>query len=233
MSFVIDWQELFNRKERYFLLQDALGKQPLRPEFREKLGKKIGLDFPEHAKWWMDYHFDWIFASLRLADTDPHSSGLKDLVFESPDFGGSTGALSVFLNQNQEDVDLLVAFQDGEVTQLVLVEAKGATRFSNAQLASKLHRMRIIFDAGAGWYRSDLQPHFVLTSPKRPRKLTGTAGLPDWLARDGVPRWIPMTFPENQAIIQRYDGEARRPSKSATTWRLRQVPASQADQPTT
>jgi hypothetical protein len=114
----------------------------------------------------MDYHFDWLYASLQLADRFPHDADLKDQPFESPDFRLPKAKQPVYVNENQEDIDLLVAFETVDTTHLVLVEAKGATSWSNAQLNSKLGRMKTIFDPDAKWSRSDVQPHLVLISPR-------------------------------------------------------------------
>ena len=49
---------------------------------------------------------------------------------------------------NQEDIDLLIAFEKQAKTHLVLVEAKGGTAWGNDQLRSKASRLQHIFAKG-------------------------------------------------------------------------------------
>ena len=67
MPDLIEVLEQFNRKERFFLIGQALGNEdfPLSKSFRKALGEEIGIDIPRGAFAAMDYHLDWIAASLR------------------------------------------------------------------------------------------------------------------------------------------------------------------------
>ena len=66
MSNLIELLERFNRKERYFLIGQALGNAGfcLSEEFRCRIGGRIGVSVPPNAFTAMDYHLDWIAASL-------------------------------------------------------------------------------------------------------------------------------------------------------------------------
>src|SRR5690348_8428986 len=92
-----------NRKERFYLVGWALGNPTFRlsDEFRQQLGDQLGVVAPEHAFAAMDYHLDWLYAALAVAahatDSGPYQND-----------GGVTGT--------QEDVDLLVAFEDHGLT---------------------------------------------------------------------------------------------------------------------
>jgi hypothetical protein len=59
--------ELFNRKERYWLIRNVLGEPasdfPLSQSFRERLSETIQISIPCGAWWEMDYHIDWLFAA--------------------------------------------------------------------------------------------------------------------------------------------------------------------------
>ena len=82
----------------------------------------------------MDYHLDWIQMALYLARTpDPPRPIPKEAVL---------GDGQKNINENQMDVDLLVAFDEGATTHLVLVEAKMETGWTNQQLCSKATRLR-------------------------------------------------------------------------------------------
>ena len=68
----------------------------------------------------MDYHLDWIHASLFLTLPGNDSQAVH------PNSGRvATGT--------QEDVDLLVAFEEGDITHLLLIEAKAETGWTNKQ----------------------------------------------------------------------------------------------------
>lgn len=120
VSFLIQWLDLLNRKERFFLLQDALGKRELGRGFRRKLGDKIAQRIPAEACWWTDYHFDWVLVALHLTQENPEDNDkLQTVVHESPDFAQEGEPSPVYVNTNQEDIDLLVAFSAEDRVHLV------------------------------------------------------------------------------------------------------------------
>ena len=61
----------------------------------------------------MDYHLDWIHAGLFLSG----STNQLNKVHEN------SGPI---VTANQEDIDLLVAFEDSGVTHLLMIEAKAS-----------------------------------------------------------------------------------------------------------
>ena len=69
MSDLIHHLRSFNRKERFILLSDALGRDTLGDAFRERLGEAIGVAVPDDALVAMDYHLDWLQMALYLAET--------------------------------------------------------------------------------------------------------------------------------------------------------------------
>ena len=75
----------------------------------------------------MDYHLDWIEMALYLAERGefPDETPFRNEHF--PD-----------INRNQQDVDLLIAFEGGAAgeatTHVVLIEAKAYLGWTNAQL---------------------------------------------------------------------------------------------------
>jgi hypothetical protein len=193
----------FNSKERFFLIGWALGNPPfkLSQSFRGELGSVLNIPVPPNAYAAMDYHLDWIYASLYLtarADDDAiHVNTSRKQI-----------------SATQEDVDLLVAFEVGGVFHLIMLEAKGATGWTNRQLAHKASRLRAIFgDSGTSW--QSVVPHFVIASPVESSRLL-SADWPGWMTDKGRPVWLPMQMPSLRRIT-RCD-ERGRPSVNGTCW---------------
>ena len=199
MSDLIRHLRSFNRKERCILLQEALGSDTfsLDSGFRERLGGVVGLPIPGDAFVAMDYHLDWIQMALYLARTPdrPRYIPKKAVLGE-----GQKG-----FNANQMDVDLLVGFDEGTTTHLVLLEAKMETGWTNQQMGKKATRLRQIFpdppDAGVRRY-------FVLLSPNRPERLNADTW-PDWMKRNGKPVWVPLPRPPDLCKVTRCTEDGR------------------------
>jgi len=68
MTTLMEHLESFNRKERFFLIGDARGNRAfqLSADFRARLSEAFGIEPPSSAFVAMDYHLDWIHASLFL-----------------------------------------------------------------------------------------------------------------------------------------------------------------------
>ena len=121
MSQVIQALRSFDRKERFAVLREVLRFDSETPRldrrFREKLSDCIGVSVPEHAFLAMDYHLDWIDVALYLVS----KQGIRP---KTP----FPNERSPNINENQQDVDLLIAFEadgTGEAsTHLVHIEAK-------------------------------------------------------------------------------------------------------------
>lgn len=157
----------FNRKERYWLLADAIGDPfyELSCSFLRKISSALDVDVPSDAWWAFDYHFDWLHAVLSSGpDFD-----IDRLVNESP-----RSNRPEVIKGNQEDIDLIVAF--GKT--IILIEAKLWTGWSNEQIASKGRRL-------ADLKVEHVQPYFLLTSQKKPGRLkykylSAGSSKPDW-----------------------------------------------------
>lgn len=66
---LVRWLDCFNRKERFWLLREAIGPgfSNLSEEFRKKLFNALPTgvpDIPANAWWAFDYHLDWIAVAL-------------------------------------------------------------------------------------------------------------------------------------------------------------------------
>ena len=179
MSHLIEQLRSFNRKERFILLTKALGTEVLGDAFRRELEATIEVTVPTDAFVAMDYHLDWLSMALYLADNAPPAEPIHndDLV-----------------RGNQQDVDLLVAFDGDSTTHIVLIEAKVETDWTPSQLESKISRLRRIFGKGRPGARM-ARPHFVLTSPERPPHGISAASWPDWMKRDDELVWMGLNRP--------------------------------------
>ena len=167
----------FNRKERFFLVGQALGNKEfsLDASFREELGKEIEVKVPRDAFAAMDYHLDWIVASL-WAYRKPEN---LDSLFPNSD---------QLVKGTQQDVDLLIAFESEGCYHLVFLEAKaydsdGYASWDNDQMRKKSQRLKRIFEED-GEKHPKVKPHFCLMSPRRPRRLE-TEDWPAWMRRCG------------------------------------------------
>ncbi|MFM5071279.1 hypothetical protein ACEUBL_19855 [Aeromonas veronii] len=164
---LIDNLKSFNRKERFYLIGQMLGN----PEFRmddkqlDNISKLIEVKIPREYFAAMDYHLDWIYASLYLTKNNTASCVERNFIDKN---GIET---DYQISGTQEDVDFLLAFVDHEnTTHIVMIEAKGDNYFSNGQLDSKNKRFKAIFGNESTW--PDVKPHFLICSPKRPQKIS-------------------------------------------------------------
>ena len=185
----------------------------------------------------MDYHLDWLYAALVIT-----RDGVEGL-HASP--GGPDDPVGN-VNANQEDVDFLVAFDDGDVTHIVLIEAKADTGWTNKQMTSKATRLSRIFDPSIDPLAPEVarnaaafpgvRPHFVLTSPTGPptglhtlpRPPAGASpghpGWPEWMRRsDGSVAWLPLDTGDAKWRITRCD-ENGRPMRTGVHWRVASPP---------
>ncbi len=210
----------FNRKERLFLFGFAGGGldevelhapgMRLDKDFRIALSRAVGLEVPEHAWSGIDYHLSWLHAALQW-----HRGAAWPLQQEHfPETLGILGKGGV-VTGTQEDCDLVVAWAMGERAVVVLVEAKGYGAWNNAQLMSKLDRLKHIREAAG----PDVQVRIVLTSPRPPHKLH-VSGWPDWALDEAQsPRWLPLPAPRLRLATQRCDASGVK-SSQGEYWRI-------------
>lgn len=139
----------------------------------------------------MDCHPGWIYASAHLSQEgiDPsakHPNPCK------------------LVSGNQEDMDLIVAFDAGETTHLIMLEAKAETAWSNNQMDSKAKRLKAIFGEQGDRF-PHLCPHLGLMSPRPPRQLK-TGNWPSWmLSTAGAPICMKLTVPPGRKKLTRRD----------------------------
>ena len=207
MECLIDILESFNRKERFYLLAQALhghggSKNPrfqTSKSFRCDLGEAIGIHdqgifIPSDAFVAMDYHLNWVHASLTLARNGGNIS------VEFPYSGG-------LVEQNQEDFDLLVAFPHGDdCFHLIFVEAKaydsgGLEHFKKGQITSKVDRLNKILEEHNG-HLPKVISHLCLLSGYEQSNFDG---LPHILRPDGdkySPAWLRLNLPSEKCVLR-------------------------------
>ena len=168
-----------------------------RKDLRCELGLKISI--PKCAFVAMDYHFDWLTMALFLGKCPDMENGP---ISRSEVTDNINKELAEKINKNQEDIDLLAAFEDGESgkTHLILIEAKADSPWKNDQLKSKAERLRIFDEAKIREY---CKPHFVLMSPKQPSKLD--VKWPDWMeiAKGKNPPWLQLHLKDPLLRVKR------------------------------
>lgn len=228
MEGLLQTLESLNRKERFFLLGHALGNPTFRlsESFLTSLSYEVGIEVPPDARCWMDYHLDWVYAALEIAKTGsegPHPSPAFLVAPEgAPDYRAKTSKEPYNINTNQEDCDLLVAFDSSGVTYLIFVEAKGVTDFGNRQLHSKARRLRRIFGKEGDSYEEVL-PYFVLASPSKPAIATKSSKglsideLPSWMLRRREFYWVNLPLPRVRRVLERIDSNGS-PSSKGQYW---------------
>lgn len=206
----------FNRKERFYLVGQMLGN----PEFRmddkqlDKISELIGIKIPREYFAAMDYHLDWIYASLFL--TQKHD--------EKPfprNFIDNKQKIDLQISGTQEDIDFLLTFVDHEnTTHIVMIEAKGDSYFSNAQLNSKNKRFKAIFGDEDTW--PNVKPHFLLCSPKEPQNVSIEDPVYFMLAKDQNPIWFPLLMGTGKNKVTRCmdDDKNNKPSSEGDHWKV-------------
>lgn len=190
---IVDYLKSFNRKERFLLLHKALGVDGqsfiLGDTFRIELGHLLKVVIPKDAFVAMDYHLDWLQMVVYLTAN------------QAPDWPIRNDNL---VDGNQEDIDLLVAFEDCRSTYLILIEAKGVTAWSSSQMKSKTERIKRIFHNVGSW-ADRVIPRFLIMSPTRPQRIEQEDWWPEWMAPGGRLRWLPLPLPEGLVKPTRCD----------------------------
>ena len=185
----------FNRKERFYVVREATtGGFDLADDFRLRLEEELGLTIPAVETFMaMDYHLDWIYASLFLCG---QTGEVKGKVFDLD---------RTLITASQEDVDLLIAAPDLENpgrTNLIMIEAKGDTPWTNKQSESKAKRLNTIFAPGT--FEHFIQPYYLIWSPRPSRNLRFET-FPDWAKRGGKIPHLTLGMDQDLQKVTRCD----------------------------
>jgi hypothetical protein len=172
---------------------------------RDAIGAVIRRKIPTDAFVAMDYTLDWLFAATRWT--------LDTAACNQPQSWPDDRALTA----SQEDVDLVVAWDDREGPHMVLFEAKGFTGWSNKQMASKAKRLDAIF---RGTLARHFDVHFILVGPA-PSKGLKTQSWPDWMKPGQRTHFLPINDPGPKLAVQRCDGKGigMKKEKPPAHWR--------------
>ena len=210
---LIDNLKSFNRKERFYLVGQMLGN----PEFRmddnqlDKISNLIGLTIPRKYFAAMDYHLDWIYASLFLTQNDANTA------FKRNSIENEGVNIDYQISGTQEDVDFLLAFVDHEnTTHIVMIEAKGDSYFSNGQLDSKNKRFKAIFGNENTW--PNVRPHFIICSPKKPQKINIEEPA-YFMFKDFKLPWLELDMGNGKNKVTRC-AQNGKPSKNGEHWKV-------------
>ncbi|MHC9247645.1 hypothetical protein [Aeromonas jandaei] len=206
----------FNRKERFYLVGQMLGNPDFRMDKTQlaEISKLIGTTIPSEYFAAMDYHLDWIYASLFLIQEHDKKTFPRNFI-------DNKQQIDLQISGTQEDVDFLLAFVDHEnTTHIVMIEAKGDSYFSNAQLNSKNQRFKAIFGDANTW--PNVRPHFLLCSPKEPQKVTIEDPVYFMLTKDQNPIWFPLIMGIGKNKVTRcMDGDKNnKPSSEGDHWKV-------------
>lgn len=218
--------ERFNRKERYILFQQVTSPQDveLDDEFRQKLNA-LGWGVPKQGVLVLtDYHLNWLYAALELHRgtwTDGVGVGKRmDGGVDSDKTLGEADKPRYAIEGNQEDIDLLLVWEDGDTTHLGLVEAKAHSGWTNQQLRSKAARLSAVLGRDECRYPG-VQLHFALLSFTMPSRLA-TENWPKWmLNKDGAMSHVQLEPPQtDRYIVGRVDAVGK-PSAAGEYYGIR------------
>lgn len=192
--------ERFNRKERYWLIRNALGDPGapmlLAPSFLKTLREKTKLEIPDDAWWAIDYHIDWLFGALQcFLRRDEKGAYHADL-----------------LTGSQEDFDFVVAYD----RTLILIEAKATGPWRTVQCESKFERLdrlekTLLKECG-------LTVKTLVLSPTPPPEKF--AGMSECLGR-AFSNWIELSMDgqrEHFTVLKRVPGAVK-----PTEWQIDRV----------
>lgn len=196
MKDLLKYLEHFNRKERFFLLSQALGQRAVdnTPRFQvdgdflRSLCKVVGIKVPlsEQVFMAMDYHLNWIHASLVLAYNSDRDKRIQSFNAQNE------------IRSSQEDVDLLVAFPQGDRHHLIFVEAKGydangLANFDRGRLKEKTDRLCSMVKP-----YEDVESYYCLMSGYEPQNLSAE----DWPKWKGQPlKWLELSLPPKRLVV--------------------------------
>ena len=207
---IIEYLTSFNRKERFLLIGQMLGNEPfhLAPDMLQKIAGMLGVPPPDEYFAAMDYHLDWIAASLDLAAKNDEGPRMRDINC---------------IRATQEDVDFLIAFEDEDkLTHIVMIEAKGDTAFSQKQLNSKATRLTAIFgNEGDQW--PSVVPHFIICSPRTPTRIK-INHLPNFLLNNenNAILWFELNMPTNLQKVTQCDASGK-PLNKGSYWKVENI----------
>ncbi len=210
-SNIIDHLKEFNRKERFHLIGQLLGniEFKLSQDKLKEIFDLIELQIPKNYFSAMDYHLDWIYASLIL--TKDNNDEKKYKIEKN------------CIKATQEDVDFIIAFLDySRQTHIIMIEAKGDTSFTNKQIISKAKRLQAIFGKKGDRFKN-VTPYFLLCSPKKPKNLK-LEEIPSFMKNKNQDDiiWFELNLPKYLKKVTRCNEEKNK-SKDGKYWKVKRI----------
>lgn len=175
----------------------------------------------------MDFHLNWLAAALQLAFDHKSVGEDLDQTVLSLSVDGVEGAVperSTF-ERNQEDIDLLLGWRDGEDYKLVLVEAKAHSAFSTKQIASKSARFAAIFGPeGERYAGRPVQIAIVLAGFREPQQSQfktawGELAIRETNVDDKHPRFVSLLTAPQVLMVGEHD-DTGKPKTGGKLWRV-------------
>lgn len=216
MPSLLDSLQAFNRRERHILVGWVLDRLtfPLGHEFRDDLSEILDpIRVPADSYVAMDYNLNWLAAAILWSENEIKEG--EHRVYDATE--------CVELGDNS-DTDLLIAFARGAKTHVVLLEAKGYTKWDTKQLKHKIERLSNLF-GNEGTRFPSVAPYWVFVSPGPPPDLPWAQWMldPGSTAEPRRPRHLPLPQPASHKFaIARCDSEGR--SKDGGHWMIRTDP---------
>jgi hypothetical protein len=179
-------------------------------EFRDALSALLSpVRVPADSYVAMDYNLNWLAAALMWST--------KEVDKEDPRICDATKGVEL---SDNSDTDLLIAFARGPETHVVLLEAKGYTRWDSAQLRRKVRRLTTIFGEDGNRF-SGIVPYWIFVSPASSPPLEA----PLWMLEPGKSRVRHLTLPQpatQKVAVGHCDAQGKR--KSGGYWQIRRDP---------
>lgn len=197
----------FNSKERFFMVGYILGNPDFKPSqtFVKEIENILNLKFPKELFTAMDYHIDWLYASLYLAFYEgQHNIYSND---------------EKLITGNQEDIDFIIAFVQNNYCHIILIEVKGVMGWTNKQLRSKAMRLGKVFGQ-EGDKCPGVVPHFLMMSPKKSKNID-VSDWPSWMTLKGEFPWVKLSVPNGLRKVTRCD-EYGHANKDGVFWKPEQ-----------
>jgi len=164
----------FNRKERDHLIKFALSESPEHPQISKELWRAIRpkdgptrRPKPSEMFIGMDYHLNWLYAALMVPND--YQNGIYGQENRWPD-SFEVSKKERPLKPNQEDVDLILAFQENDELYITLIEAKLSSGWGIKQFESKFPRLCKLkrLTQPANSFGLTVKWRLMLASPSKP-----------------------------------------------------------------
>lgn len=201
---LVDALRAFNRREGQILYEWAYGERTLGHRFITEVSTHLarrgsgGSAIPSNAYVAVDYPFDWLVGALAVVH-----GGVGDLE------DGIGEPFDDLVEGSRLDIDLLIAFPNGDGEHLILGDVKGFTAWSHSQLERKARRAAEIFgEDGRRW--PGVVAHWLLIASSGTAPNIDTEGWPSWIGDHLDP--LQLRIPKVERLrLQRFNPDSGEP----------------------